>query len=86
MLTSRSFQRKSIQSRFFRSFFSLISVPKVKWNKKLNVSYDEEILKLIFGKYGSIKECLIIPEKKAAVMEFFTLSSAVSKTQILKFH
>jgi len=43
----------------------------------MNVSYDEEILKLIFGKYGPIKDCLIIPEKKASIMEFLTLSSAV---------
>lgn len=43
----------------------------------MNVSYDEEIIKLIFGEYGSIKDCFIIADKKTAIIEFFTLASAV---------
>ena len=51
----------------------------MKWNKKINVSYDEEIIKLIFQEYGSIKDCFIIADKKTAIIEFFTLASAVIK-------
>jgi len=34
------------------------------------MSYNEEMVKLIFGKYGGIKNIVIIPNKRKALIEF----------------
>lgn len=79
MSMSRNTRKKSTQLRFCRlEGVRLNGVLKVKWKKIINVSYDEDLLKLIFGGFGAIKACVIIPEKKAAIIEFFNLSSAVN--------
>lgn len=44
----------------------------------MNISYEETILKLIFSKFGAIKECIVFQEKRAAIIEFISLNSAVS--------
>jgi curved DNA-binding protein CbpA len=49
---------------------------KVKWKSQPGAEYSEDLLRIIFGKYGEIRGVAVIPEKKKAVIEFVHRLSA----------
>ena len=51
---------------------------KIKWSKNLNVSYTEDMLKFLFAKYGEIKDVVVFPHKRKALIEFRFRLSAVN--------
>jgi len=51
---------------------------KIKWSKNLNVSYTEDMLKFLFAKYGEIKDVVVFPNKRKALIEFRFRLSAVN--------
>jgi curved DNA-binding protein CbpA len=49
---------------------------KVKWKNQPNAEYNEDLLKIIFGKYGEIRSVKIEPGSKKGVIEFVHRLSA----------
>jgi len=43
---------------------------KVKWSKEQKMIYTEDIFKIIFGKYGTVKSVAILPSDRKALIEF----------------
>ena len=50
---------------------------KVKWPENNKMTYTGDILKIIFGKYGEIKDVVVFPKERKALIEFKFRLSAV---------
>ena len=50
---------------------------KVKWPENNKMTYTGDILKIIFGKYGEIKDVVVFPKDRKAMIEFKFRLSAV---------
>jgi len=49
---------------------------KVKWTDQKGAEYNEDLLRIIFGKYGEVTGVAIVPGKEKAVIEFVHRLSA----------
>ncbi len=62
---------------------------KIKWPKNDKMTYTDDIIKIIFGKYGEIKDVMVFPKERKALIEYKYRLSAVRenlKKQYLTFH
>jgi len=50
---------------------------KIKWPKNEKMTYTADIIKIIFGKYGEIKDVVVFPKERKALIEYKYRLSAV---------
>ena len=51
---------------------------KLKWSKSLKMSYDEKMIRLLYAPFGEIKDVVVFPDKRKAMIEFrFRLSAVI---------